>query len=40
MSQENVELYRGAIEAFLAGSSESSREAMLTRVADIIDPEV
>ena len=38
MSQENVERLREIVEAFLAGTSESDREAMLTKVAELYDP--
>jgi hypothetical protein len=40
MSQENVEQLRAGIESFLAGTSESAREAMLRRSAEGWDPEV
>src|SRR5947199_9572266 len=40
MSRENVELVRAAIEDFFASTSESDREAMLTRNAAVWDPEV
>jgi hypothetical protein len=40
MSQENVELSRAAIEAFRAGTSESDREDMLTKIADLWDPDI
>jgi hypothetical protein len=37
MSQENVELLRASIEAYRAGTSESDREAMLTKNAELSD---
>src|SRR5512132_1984362 len=40
MSQENVERLGAVIEDLLAGTSEAEREAMLTRVAAIWDPEI
>lgn len=40
MSPENVELVRAAIEAFRAGTSESDREAMLTKNAELSDPDM
>jgi ketosteroid isomerase-like protein len=40
MSQENVELLRASIEAFRAGTSESDREAMLTKNAELSDPDI
>ena len=40
MSQENVEQLRGGIENFLAGTSESAREDMLSRSAEGWDPEI
>jgi ketosteroid isomerase-like protein len=40
MSPENVELLRASIEAFRAGSSESDREAMLTKNAELSDPDI
>jgi hypothetical protein len=39
MSQENVELWRVSIEDFLAGTSEFDREGMLTKIAELWDPE-
>jgi hypothetical protein len=39
MSQENVELWRMSIEDFLAGTSEFDREGMLTKLAELLDPE-
>ena len=39
MSQENVEQLRAGIESFLAGTSESAREEMLSRIAEGWDPE-
>ena len=40
MSQENVELWRGVVEDFLVGESESSWEAWLVRARAILDPEI
>jgi hypothetical protein len=40
MSPENVELLRASIEAFRAGSSESDREGMLTKIAEHSDPDI
>ena len=40
MSQENVELLRASIEAFRAGTSESDREGMLTKIAELWDPDI
>jgi SnoaL-like protein len=40
VSQENVELLRGTTEAFRAGTSESDREAMLTKLAELSDPDI
>src|SRR2546429_9676864 len=40
MSQENVELLRASIGDFLAGTSESDREDMLTKIAEGWDPEI
>jgi ketosteroid isomerase-like protein len=40
MSQENVERLRASIETFLAGTSESDREAMLTKIAELQDPDI
>jgi SnoaL-like domain len=40
MSRENVEQLRAGIESFLAGTSESAREDMLTRAAERWDPEI
>jgi ketosteroid isomerase-like protein len=40
MSQENVELLRASIEAFRAGTSESDREATLTKNAELSDPDI
>jgi ketosteroid isomerase-like protein len=40
MSQENVERFRVFVEDFLAGSSEPDREAMLTRLAALWDPDI
>ncbi len=34
MSQENVEILRALIEVFLAGTSESDREDMLSKLAE------
>ena len=40
MSQENVEQLREGIENFLAGTSESAREDMLSKAAEDWDPEI
>jgi ketosteroid isomerase-like protein len=40
MSQENVETLRVFIEDFLGGTSERDRESMLTRLAELWDPEI
>jgi hypothetical protein len=40
MSQENVELLRASLEAFRAGTSESDREGMLTKIEETWDPEI
>src|SRR4029453_1410161 len=40
MSQENVEMLREGIENFLAGTSESAREDMLSKAAEDWDPEI
>ncbi|HWG09130.1 MAG TPA: nuclear transport factor 2 family protein [Solirubrobacteraceae bacterium] len=40
MSHENVEQLRAGIESFLAGTSESAREDMLSRSAEGWDPEI
>ena len=40
MSQENVERLRATIEVFLAGTSEPDREAMLTKVTELYDPDM
>ena len=40
MSQENVEILRVFIEDFLGGTSERDRESMLTRLAQVWDPEI
>jgi SnoaL-like protein len=40
MSQENVELWRGSIEAFLAGASEFDPEATISRMAELWDLEM
>src|SRR6185503_6667756 len=40
MSQENVEQLRAGIEGFLAGTNESAREEMLSRIAEGWDPEI
>ena len=40
MSQENVEQLRAGIESFLAGTSESAREDMLSRGAEGWDPDI
>ena len=40
MSQENVERLRANAEAFRAGTSETDREGMLTKIAELWDPEI
>src|SRR2546421_4777315 len=40
MSEENVEQLRAGIESFLAGTSESAREDMLSRGAEGWDPDI
>ena len=40
MSQENVERLREIVEAFRAGTSESDREAMITKIAELYDPDM
>jgi SnoaL-like domain len=40
MSPENVDLLRASIEAFRAGTSESDREGMLTKIAELWDPDI
>jgi hypothetical protein len=40
MSPENVGLWRASIEAFRAGTSESDREGMLTKIAEHSDPDI
>ena len=40
MSQENVEQLRAGLESFLAGTSESAREDMLSRSAENWHPEI
>ena len=40
MSAENVEIVRRVTEAFGAGTSESDREDMLTKIAELWDPEI
>jgi hypothetical protein len=40
VSRENVELARGYVESFLAGTSESAREDMLSEQAEGWDPEI
>ena len=40
MSQENLEQLRASIEAFRAGTSESDREGMLTKIAELWDPDI
>jgi len=40
MSQENVKQLRASIEAFRAGTSESDREGMLTKIAELLDPDI
>jgi hypothetical protein len=40
MSQENVERWRAQIEVIRAGTSEIDREAMLTKLGELWDPEI
>ena len=40
MSQENVERLREIVEVFRAGTSESDREAMITKIAELYDPDM
>ena len=40
MSQENVDLWRASIEEFLAGAREPDREAMLTKLSELWDPDI
>jgi hypothetical protein len=40
MSQENVDLFRAALDDFLGGTSESEREGMLARIAAVWHPEI
>ena len=40
MPQENVEQLREGLESFLAGTSETAREDMLSRSAEAWDPEI
>jgi hypothetical protein len=40
VSRENVELARGYVESFLAGTSESAREDMLSEQTEGWDPEI
>ena len=40
MSQENVERLRANAEAFRAGTSEPDREGMLTKIAELWDPDI
>jgi hypothetical protein len=40
VSQENVEVVRRATEAFGAGTRETEREDMLTKIAELWDPEI
>jgi SnoaL-like domain len=40
MSQENVERLRAVVEVFLAGTSEPDREAMLTKITELYDPDM
>ena len=40
MAQENVEIVRGAVEEFLAGTSEHDRGGMLTKIAEVWDPRI
>jgi hypothetical protein len=40
MSRENVERWRAQIEVIRAGTSEIDREAMLTKISELWDPEI
>jgi ketosteroid isomerase-like protein len=40
VSQENVEVVRANVEAFRAGTSESDREAMITKLAALSHPDI
>ena len=40
MSHENVEIVRRVTEAFGAGTRETDREGMLTKIAELWDPEI
>ena len=40
MSEENVQIVRRVTEAFGAGTRESDREGMLTKIAEHWDPEI
>jgi len=40
MSQENMEQLRSGLASFLAGTNESAREEMLSRIAEGWDPEI
>ena len=40
MSQENLERWRAQIEVIRAGTSEIDREAMLTKISELWDPEI
>ena len=40
MSRETVERLRANVEAFRAGTSESDREAMITKIAELYDPDM
>jgi ketosteroid isomerase-like protein len=40
VSHENVERFRGFVEDFLAGSGETDREAWLTGLAELWDPDI
>ena len=40
MSQENVEVVRRVTEVFRVGTRESDREGMLTKMAELWDPEI
>jgi SnoaL-like protein len=40
ISEQNVERMRANVEAFRAGTSESDREAMLTKLAERWDPDI
>jgi hypothetical protein len=40
VSHENVKIVRSVTEAFRAGTSESDREGMLTKIAELWDPKI